>query len=314
MSDDCPIESNGDSILLHSQPNVGNAALATVERIEIIPQQAETDEQLVALWLHGRPTTTAQIYRSDAGRMTRFIGKPLAMITLPDLQHFADQLVTEGLAAATRHRILSSIKSLFSFAHRLGYVRFDVGRAMRLPALRSRLAERILDEAEVQRMLALEMHPRNRMILMLLYAAGLRVSEASELKWRDCRQRESGGQVTVLGKGARVRSVLLPPSVWNGLIALRGIAGEDMPVFRSREKGHLHRSQMMRIIRRAARRAGISKNVSPHWLRHAHVSHSLDHGCPPHVTAQTVGHATLNSTTRYAHARPNDSSAQYLPL
>jgi integrase/recombinase XerD len=54
--------------------------------------------------------------------------------------------------------------------------------------------------------------------------------------------------------------------------------------------------------------------ISLHWLRHAHVSHALDRGAPAHLVQQTVGHASLTTTSRYAHARPNDSSARYLAV
>ncbi|MFT3785519.1 MAG: tyrosine-type recombinase/integrase [Tepidisphaeraceae bacterium] len=246
--------------------------------------------------------------------MIKFVGKALAATTLRDLQAFADDLEQIGLAPASRHRTLSAVKSLFGFGSKLGYFAFDVGRALRLPTPDSRLAERILDEGQVERMLMLEVNPRNGMMLTVLYATGLRITELASLKWRDCVARQSGGQLTVMGKGNRIRAVLLPASVWCGLVALRKGADDGTPVFRSREGSHLHRSQLMRLVARAAKRAGIAKSVSPHWLRHAHVSHALDHGCPVHVVAQTVGHASLHSTTRYAHARPTESSSTYLPI
>lgn len=314
MPEDCQDQSRRFSQLDHSPTDADRMALATAQRCEIIPQQAETDEQLIGLWLHGRPATTTANYRADAKRMMTFVGKPLTVTTLADLQAFALKLEAEGLAPGTQHRILSAVKSLFSFACKLGYVRFDVGRALRLPALRNRLSDRILDEEQIARMISLELQPRNKMVLTLLYAAGLRVSELAGLKWWDCVARQSGGQITVEGKGGKVRAVLLPASVWDGLVALRRGAAEDAPVFRSRKRGHLQRAQLLRIVRRAARRAGIAKNVSPHWLRHGHASHALDRGCPIHLVQATLGHASLHSTTRYVHARPTDSSSTYLPV
>jgi integrase/recombinase XerD len=314
MSSNSQSQYNGDSILLHSQPGEVQTPLAPVEGHQIIPRQADSDERLSELWLHGRPITTQKVYRADFARLIRFARNEIRLLTLGDLQSFGDSLEELGLAPATRHRILSSCKSLLGFAHRLGYIAFDVGRAMRLPSIPNRLADRILDENQVQRMLLLEAQPRNRMILTLFYAAGVRVSELAGLQWKDCQKRNTGGQITVLGKGGRVRSVLLPETVWRALVGIRRGADDLSPVFRSREGGHLDPSQLMRIVRKAALRAGVAKNVSPHWLRHAHVSHSLDRGCPVHVVSATVGHSSLNSTTRYAHARPTDSSATYLPL
>jgi integrase/recombinase XerD len=81
-------------------------------------------------------------------------------VTLSDLQQFADSL--DGLEPASRYRTLSSVKSLLAFAHRIGYLPFDAGRVLRLPSVRNTLAERILSEADLHRMLSLEPDERNR--------------------------------------------------------------------------------------------------------------------------------------------------------
>jgi site-specific recombinase XerD len=217
-----------------------------------------------------------------------------------------------GLSEATAARRLSAIKSLIAMAHRLGYLPFDVGAPVQLPAVKDTLAERIMTEADVQRMLVLETHPRNAALLRLIYGAGLRISEACGLCWRDLSARDDAGQITVFGKGGKTRVVLLSASVWQRVASLRGDAAPDAPVFVSREGGALDTSQVHRIVKAAAKRAGLSEDVSAHWLRHAHVSHSLDRGAPVHVVRATVGHASLETTTRYSHARPGDSSARYL--
>jgi integrase/recombinase XerD len=163
-------------------------------------------------------------------------------------------------------------------------------------------------------MLALELHPRNRAILYLLYGAGLRVSELTAASWRDLSAREDGGQISVFGKGEKTRTILLPTAVWGFLNALRDSAADDAPLFRSKKGGHLHPSQVWRIVRRAAQRAGIEKAVSCHWLRHGHASHALDRGCPISLVQATLGHSSVATTGRYLHARPSDSSGRYLPI
>ena len=237
-------------------------------------------------------------------------------MTLADLQQFADSL--GALAPASRYRTLSAIKSLLAFAHRTGYLPYDVGRALRLPAVRSRLAERILPEAELHRILSLEPNFRNRAILTLLYASGIRVSELCVLCWRDLQPNSDGGQVTVLGKGGVTRAVRIPASVWKLVNGLRGDDAESGdPVFRSRKKGNggaLRPLAVLRVVRQAAARAGIELPVSPHWFRHAHASHALDRGAPIHLVQTTLGHASITTTGRYLHARPNDSSSRFLPL
>jgi integrase/recombinase XerD len=98
------------------------------------------------------------------------------------------------------------------------------------------------------------------------------------------------------------------------LLALRGAAAPDDPVFRSRKGGALDPSQVLRIVQAAAQRAGLEAKVSPHWLRHGYASHALDRGAPVHLVAATLGHASIATTGRYAHARPSDSSSRYLAV
>lgn len=279
--------------------------------------QADADRRLVELWLHGRSEHTIRAYRGDVNRFLSSAGKPLHQVSLGDLQAFATSL--EGLAPSSRSRVLSGVKSLLAFGHRIGYLPFDVGRALRLPAIRNRLAERILPEADLHRILNLEPEGRNRAILTLLYASGIRVSELCGLSWRDLQPNGDGGQVTVFGKGGTTRSIQLPPLVWELLSRLRGseASGSDHPVFCSRKKqggGRLQPLAILRIVRKAARRAGVDLPVSPHWFRHAHASHALDRGAPIHLVQATLGHASITTTGRYLHARPKDSSSRFLSL
>jgi len=278
------------------------------------PQQADNDAHLVELWLHGRVENTQDAYRRDAARFLDFVDRPLRQVTLGELQAFADELAHDGLKPSSIYRKLSAVKSLFAFGHRLGYLPFDTARPLVLPSFPSELAERILDEAEVCRMIALENHPRNQAILMVLYGGGFRVSEVSALKWRHLQARESAGQVTTFGKGGKTNTVLIPASVWQAVVKLRGDALDDSPVFRSRKGGHLDCSQIWRIVRKASERAGIDKSVSCHWLRHAHASHALDRGAPIHLVQATLNHTSVATTGKYLHARPTDSSGNYLPL
>ncbi len=276
------------------------------------------DDQLIELWLHERSPHTQRAYRADVERFRSRVGKHLHAATLADLQSFANSL-TDG-ADASRYRTLSAVKSLLAFGHRLGYLPFDVGRALRLPPVRNRLNERILSEADLHRMLSLEANSRNRAILTLLYASGVRVSELCALAWRDLQLNSEGGQITVFGKGSVTRSIQLPLSVWQLLLNLKPEnAAPDDPVFRSRKasrknNGFLQPVAVLRLVRAAAERAGIKLPVSPHWFRHAHASHALDRGAPIHLVQATLGHASITTTGRYLHARPQDSSSRFLPL
>lgn len=294
MTDNMPIVAGGD------QP--------------ILPRQAESDAHLLSLWLHGRSIHTQRAYAANASGFLSFVGKPLHGVTLGDIQAFADRLEAHGLAPATRNRAMAAVKSLFAFGHRIGYLPFDVSRPIRLTAVRETLNERILSEAEVQRMLALEGQPRNHAVLLCFYGSGVRVSELCGLRWKDCTERDDGGQISVFGKGSKTRTILLPNSVWNAINVLRGSSSEEDPVFRSRKGGSLDPSQVWRIVRAAAIRAGIEKAVSCHWLRHCHGSHALDRGAPISLVQSTLGHSSVATTGKYLHARPRDSSGKYLPL
>lgn len=281
--------------------------------VPAIPKQADSDAQLIALWLHGRSANTQTAYASDVTEFLEFVRVKIGEVTLGMLQTYADSMF--HLADTTRNRKLSAIKSLLSFAHRIGYTQFNVGGPLKAPAVKNRLAERILAESEVQRIIALEPNMRNRVLLTLLYASGGRVSEVCALTWKDTQERKDGGQVTLYGKGGKTRVVLLSESTWKTLQSIKVDTDSESPLFISRKgRGHLDTSQVHRIVRTAARRAGIEGNVSPHWFRHAHASHALDRGCPIHLVQATLGHASVATTGKYTHARPNESSSKYLAI
>lgn len=271
-------------------------------------------ERLISMWVHGLSPQTQDRYRSTARRFLVFVNKPLHLVTLADIQGW--QMTMTHLSPSSQRTAIATIKSLLSFGHKIGVLPENVGLSMRSPKARDCLNERILTELEVQTMITLESNPRNQAILLLLYSGGLRVSELCKIKWKDLKPRAESGQVTVLGKGGKTRTVLLPSGVWKELCQMRGNAGANDPVFCSREGDdegqHLDRTQVYRIVAAAALRAGIEGKVSPHWLRHAHASHSLERGAPIHLVQATLGHASIATTSRYLHARPNDSSGLYL--
>ncbi len=271
-----------------------------------------TDAQVITLWLHGKSPHTQRAYGRDITRFFEHVaGKQLHQVTLADVQSFSDAL--GGLAPASRCRALAAVKSVFSFAQQIGYVRFNPAAPVKLARPQQQLAKRFLSEAEVSSMIVLESNARNKLLLKVLYLTGLRVAEMAALTWGDLGKRTEGGQVSVIGKGNKLRTVLLPQHLWDELIAVRGDAEDDEPIFPSRKKGgHLDPSQLRRIVRGAAVRAGINKPVSPHWLRHAHACHALERGCPLHLLQASLGHASLAVTGVYLHARPSDGSARYL--
>ncbi|MDP9312748.1 MAG: tyrosine-type recombinase/integrase [Chloroflexota bacterium] len=278
----------------------------------IIPGGATNDEALLRLWLHNRSVHTQKAYINDVAKLLAVTGKTIRELTLSDLQSFADAIV--GYAPSTQSRMIAAVKSVLAFAHETGYAPFNVGVAVRVPKRKDTLSERILTEAAVQRMLALETNTRNHLIIRLLYASGIRCAELCGLQWKDVVERGEAGQITVYGKGGKTRAILLTPATWDEMQQFRGEYGLEEPVFISRKRMPLDASQVRRIVKAAAKRAGLPATVSPHWLRHSHGTHALDRGSPISLVQATLGHANVATTGRYLHARPHDSSARYLPI
>jgi integrase/recombinase XerD len=277
-----------------------------------IQAQADSDQQLIALWLHGKSPHSQKAYIADVSRLQDFTAKPLATITLRELQEFADCLKAAALAPNTQKRVISSVKSLFTFGQKLGYLQFNVAAALRTPKVKNTLAARILSEEEVLTMIALTSKTRDKIILRTLYRSATRISELCNLRWVDVQPNGEGGQLTIFGKGEKTRFVKIGAKVWKGLQELRNGAGPQDPVFVSQKGGALDASQVHRIVKAAATRAGIAGNVSAHWLRHSHATHALNNGADVATVRDTLGHDSIATTSRYLHAKPNTSSGDYL--
>ena len=273
------------------------------------------DQILVATWAAAQQSArTRTAYAYEGRRLVSRLDKPLAEATVGDLQAYVAGL-GEDLAPATIGLAVSAVKSLYAFGIETGALAADPSKTLQAPPIKNVLAERILEEGDVRRMINAESEPRNRALLLLFYGAGLRRNELAGLTWRDLSSRGTGqGQATVFGKGGKTRTVMLAPTFWTALLGIRGDAEPDEPVFRSRKGGHLDPSAVWRIVKAAAAAVGLPVGVSPHWLRHSHASHSLDRGAPLSLVQQGLGHASVATTSKYLHARPSDGAGRYLGM
>jgi integrase/recombinase XerD len=278
-----------------------NEEEAVIVALPIPP--STTDDELIALWLHGKSPHTIRAYAEDIAAYRAVSGKTLRTTYLSDVQKYAD--VLRG-SPATRARRLKALKSLLSFAAKLGYLPFNVGAAIRGIKVGNKLAERILTEEQIAAMLeVVEEHPRDHALIRLLYNGGLRVSELIALRWRNLVD----GVANITGKGAKTRVIRLSRGVWAELQALRGEeAGADDRVF------PMTACNAWKRVKRAARLAGIKAAVSPHFLRHSHGTHALRRGADLATVRDTLGHESIATTGRYLHARPEKSSGDYLPF
>jgi integrase/recombinase XerD len=284
----------------------------TIQRIGTLTAgtRAKNDDELVKSWLASLTSDhTRRNFAKTVDRFREALATDLRTATVEDVREAMDAITT-GLSDATTQQYLLRVKSLLSYAHKLGYAPFNAGVTIKVKPDQSRaqLAKRIISEVEVGLLIREAASTRDEVMLKVLYAGGLRVSEIVGLSWADVIERDTQVQLSVTGKGGRVRQVLLPEAVSTQLLALRGDAGANDPVFAARHGGPLSERAVNYMIKRAAEKAGITGTVSPHWLRHAHGSHALDRGATLAEVQTTLGHANVATTSGYLHARPDTSS------
>ena len=215
-----------------------------------------------------------------------------------------------GLAPTSLRRRAASIRGFYRFAYGDGLIARDVAAHIDLPR-QPRLLPETLDVAEVESLLEAAPDLRGRALLELLYAAGLRVSEAIGLDREDLSTE--GGYVRVIGKGDKERLVPVGDVAldWLGrwleedrpaLLARHHVEPlRGGPLFLGDRGGRLARQQAFAIVRGAARRAGLAEGVSPHTLRHSFATHLLEGGADLRIVQELLGHASISTTQLYTH-------------
>jgi integrase/recombinase XerD len=273
------------------------------------------DLECLKLWLHGKAKKTQIDYTRIVNELLDCLGdKSLKEVSESFLQSFID--LAKHKSPHTQKQRVAVVKSLFKFAVKKKYVAANPADDLKSIEAHNKISERYLSQEEVFRMIDRTSDFRNRTVLKVLYGAGLRVSELVSLNWGSVQEREEGqGQITVVGKRNKKRTVGLSAGVFQDVLKLKPEDAFDSdPVFISRIQGRISIRQAHLIVSQAALRAGIARKVSPHWLRHSFCSHALDHGCPLHVLQQDLGHAKIGTTGAYLHARPGDFGGKYLRL
>jgi integrase/recombinase XerD len=277
----------------------------------------DTDSELIDLWLFtNKSPNTRGAYQRDISYFLAFVqGKPLAEIRLNNLVAYQLALAeTMRLSKRSVARRLLALKSLLTFAYEVRYVPHFIGKHLKVSMPKQDVTQRNLSEYQALALIEATKDERDRLLIRMLYKTGCRVSELIKIRWSDIVDYGSGaGIIKVMGKGEKERSVLLSGSIWEELLAWRKGASPDDWVFPGQKGKHLHRSSINRLLDRLAVKTGIKVDVSPHWLRHAHVSHALDRGAPVHLVQANVGHSDIRTTQLYCHARPTEGSSQYLP-
>lgn len=232
-------------------------------------------------------------------------------LSLQSLQEFLQYLNELGFASASQARMLSGIKSFFSFLVLEKILEISPAELLEAPKLDKKLPE-VLSYDEIEMMLnsidlsKAEGH-RNRAMIEVLYACGLRVSELTGLRVSSLYPEI--GFVRVIGKGNKERLVPIGESALKQL----GFYLEDRKqmdnidkksediVFLNRRGKQLTRNMIFLIVKEAAMAAGVEKNVSPHTFRHSFATHLLEGGADLRIVQQLLGHESITTTEIYTH-------------
>lgn len=240
--------------------------------------------------------STCRTYVSAARQLCESSGKAIVDVTRDELRAHVEGVVRQEKSATQKRMRLSGI--LFLYRRTLG--RPEMVSFVKLPRPYSPLPE-VLGVEEVAALLGAIEEPRYQVIAMVMYGAGLRVSEAIALEETDIDAARGVIRVRY-GKGNKAREAKLSPTLCN---SLRKYWARERPrrpyLFASAKTGKLPKSATVRnALALAAKKAGITKRVGPHVLRHSFATHLLDQGTDVHVLRALLGHASIRTTARYA--------------
>jgi integrase/recombinase XerC len=212
-----------------------------------------------------------------------------------------------GLAKSSIARKLASVRSCYRFLARRELVAANPARQLASPRLPRRLPS-VLPKDESKDLLDAPSEDtlagrRDRALLELLYASGLRVAECCGLDLEDLDRRH--GTVRVMGKGSKERVVPVGEIALEALDAyLDRRGGGNGPLFRNARGTRLSTRSVHSIVRRRARAAGLARRVTPHTLRHTFATHLLGEGADLRFIQELLGHSRLSTTQRYTHVSP----------
>ena len=263
-------------------------------RLREMPNAQLLDLYISHLIARNRSSRTIKSFKSILTRFLSFLGeKHLSDVTLLDVDLFLAELKRRGWEPSSIYTAAVAVKRFLEFIG-LG----DRISGFELPR-RERRLPRYLEPGEVARMVEACSSLRDRVIILLLFTTGLRVSELVSLRKDDVDLEKRS--IRVRGKGGKERVVYFPEALVPLLKEyMERLPGDSEYLFPSAE-GHMHYTTVERIMKRAAVSAGLKKKVTPHVLRHSFATHSLAMGLDIREIQELLGHSSLSTTQVYAH-------------
>ena len=266
---------------------------------------------LDSLWLEqGLSDNTLAAYRRDLQGLQAWLARRGVRLAAARREHLLAYLGQRQVSSRSLARFLSSARRFYRYLLSQGLRQDDPTRLIDSPKL-GRPLPASLSERQVEALLAApdvgsERGLRDRAMLELLYATGLRVSELTGLRLDQVNPRQ--GVVRVVGKGGKERLVPLGDEAWHWLerylrqarpVLLGARRSDDL--FITAHGKAMTRQAFWQLIKRHARNAGIETGLSPHTLRHAFATHLLNHGADLRVVQMLLGHSDLSTTQIYTH-------------
>ena len=266
-------------------------------------------------WEQRMAENTVSAYRQDVSVFLSFLEQrnvcTLSEVSLPLLEAFVAQESQAGLEATSLARRISALRTFFGFLVREKVLQENVAKLLDVPRIKRRLPE-VLTVEEVEALIdACDIKKpsgvRDRAILELLYSSGLRVSEVASLEFqhldleRSClRLWGKGFKERIVPFGETAREALL--EYLNGVRNLLLKGRKSRYIFVSGPEGRpLSRQSIWNMVKRCALKAGITKRITPHTLRHTFATHLLEGGAELRIVQEFLGHSDISTTQIYTH-------------
>lgn len=282
-----------------------------------------TDEELIIEFLttlrveSGLSENTIVSYHNDIKNLQQAMKKAgiqqLQDVTDDFIREILKQMNQKGRAVSSITHFISTMRHFFSYLKVEGIIDENPMRMIALPKANKKLPE-VLTESEIDRLfdvpdLQTPLGLRNRTILEVMYATGMRVSEVIHIKLSDVHSEL--GFIQTIGKGNKERIIPIGEIASDWIVRYLGegrpaLTKETMPepddyLFVNNRGSKLSRQGLWKNLKRDIQSAGITKNISPHTLRHSFATHLLEHGADLRVVQELLGHADISTTQIYTH-------------